>query len=130
MDPPKSGTLHVPIIWNQNSVGISLQTLSMGTVPLFNGSIIFFTCHVKGKFDGIYKIVFYVVLIQQGFCRDDSDLHSILYWVYIMHSAINLALSKTLHMIIIMIINNELLWHLVINNNVTDISASLHHKYT
>ena len=70
MDPPKSGTLHVPIIWTQNI---------MGTVPLFNGSIMFFTCHVRGKFDGIYKIVFYVVLIQQGFCRDDSDLHSILY---------------------------------------------------
>ena len=33
----------------------------MGTVhyvALFNGSIIFFTCHARGKFDGIYKIVF------------------------------------------------------------------------
>ena len=35
MDPPKSGTLHVPIIWNQNSVAISLQTLHCTTFQYF-----------------------------------------------------------------------------------------------
>ena len=74
----------------------------MGTVPLFNGSIIFFTCHVRGKFVGIYKIVFYVVFIQQGFCRDDSDLHSILYYSVGVHHAFSFKFSfkhLTLHMI-------------------------------
>ena len=41
----------------------------------------------------IYKIVFYVVLIQQDFGRDDSDLHSILYRCTCLHHAFSYEFS-------------------------------------
>ena len=100
MDPPKSGVTCTHNL-DPKQCGYFFTNI-MGTVPLFNGSIIFFTCHVRGKFVGIYKIVFYVVFIQQGFCRDDSDLHSILYYSVGVHHAFSFKFSfkhLTLHMI-------------------------------